>query len=86
MVYITENIIAMGFLGNDSGPDILGFKEVVFLETFSNISLMKGKGKCKIAGLGLVDLCAIFAGVRILGKLILYGWWSSFSRVITEIT
>jgi len=34
MVYITENIIAMGFPGNDSGPDILGFKEVGFLEPF----------------------------------------------------
>lgn len=63
MVYIIENIIVMGFLGNDSGFDILGFKEVVFFEIFLNISFMKGKGKCKIVGLGLVDLCVIFVGV-----------------------
>jgi hypothetical protein len=44
MVYITENIIAMGFPGNDSGPDILGFKEVGFLEAFSNILVIKGRG------------------------------------------
>jgi hypothetical protein len=43
MVYITENIIALGFPDTYNSPNILGFKEVCFLEALSNISGNEGQ-------------------------------------------
>ena len=67
MVYITENIMALGFPGTENSPNILGFKEVCFLKAFQILLPWRWKVVdvlavvCKEAGTILDDVRAFEA-------------------------